>query len=218
MPKKTEGGDDASDARKRILNAAFEVFTERGYDATSTLDIAKRARVSKRELYSLVGNKRALLVAGITARSKRLQAPSDLPEPNDRESLAEALSSFGKQILREVTDSRVVAVFRLAIAEAVRAPEVARAVDSIGRDTVQSGLRHLMARAQTSGLIEGRPAELAEEFRALLWGNLMVNLLLGVTEQPGAREIAARAREATATFLQLHPSRSGSTKARLHGE
>jgi hypothetical protein len=46
----------------------------------------------------------------------------------------------------------------------------------------------------------------------------MFNLLLGVTEQPGAREIAARAREATATFLRLHPAPSGSTKARLHGE
>jgi AcrR family transcriptional regulator len=218
MPKENEEGDDATDARKRILGAAFEAFTERGYDATSTLDIATRARVSKRELYSLVGNKQALLVAGITARAKRLEAPADLPDPNDRESLAEALTSFGKQILREVTDPAVVAVFRLAIAEAVRAPEVARAVDSIGRDTVQSGLRRVMAKAETSGLIAGRPAELAEEFRALLWGNLMVDLLLGVTDQPGAREIAARAREATATFLQLHPSQSGSTKARLHSE
>src|SRR4051812_31896785 len=218
MRKETHEDDDATDARKRILDAAFETFTERGYEATSTLDIARRARVSKRELYSLVGNKRALLVAGITGRAKRLAAPADLQEPSDRESLAAALSSFGKQILREVTDPAVVAVFRLAIAEAVRAPEVALAVDSIGRDTVQSGLRHLLAKAETSGLIEGRPGELAEEFRALLWGNLMVDLLLGVTEQPGAREIAARAREATARFLQLHPSRSGSAKPRLHGE
>jgi AcrR family transcriptional regulator len=218
MPKETQEGGEATDARKRILKAAFEAFAERGYDATSTLDIATRARVSKRELYTLVGNKQALLVAGITARAKRLAAPADLPEPSDRESLAEALTAFGKQILREVTDPAVVAVFRLAIAEAVRAPEVARAVDSIGRDTVRSGLRQLMAKAETSGIIAGRPTELAEEFTALLWGNLMVNLLLGVTEQPGAREIAARARGATATFLQLHPSQSGGTKARLQRE
>jgi hypothetical protein len=33
----------------------------------------------------------------------------------------------------------------------------------------------------------------------------MVGLLLGVAERPGAHEIAARARDATAAFLQLHP-------------
>src|SRR5215467_7649224 len=48
---------DAAAVRGRILTAAFEVFQERGYAATSTLEIATRARVSKRELYALVGNK-----------------------------------------------------------------------------------------------------------------------------------------------------------------
>jgi hypothetical protein len=30
-------------------------------------------------------------------------------------------------------------------------------------------------------------------------------LLLGVAEQPNSREVEARARDATAAFLQLHP-------------
>jgi len=33
----------------------------------------------------------------------------------------------------------------------------------------------------------------------------MVSLLLGVTERPNSREIAARAHDAAAAFLQLHP-------------
>jgi hypothetical protein len=33
----------------------------------------------------------------------------------------------------------------------------------------------------------------------------MVSLLLGVAERPSPREVAARARDATAAFLQLHP-------------
>jgi hypothetical protein len=61
-----------------------------------------------------------------------------------------------------------------------------------------------MARAQTSRLLNGRPAELAEQFGGLLWGNMMVSLLLGVAERPNLRDIAARARDATAAFLQLH--------------
>jgi len=61
-----------------------------------------------------------------------------------------------------------------------------------------------MTQAQTAGLLDGRPADLAERFGGLLWGNLMISLLLGVAERPSSREIAARARDATAAFLQLH--------------
>jgi hypothetical protein len=61
-----------------------------------------------------------------------------------------------------------------------------------------------MGRAQASGLLNGRSADLAEQFGGLLWGNLMVSLLLGVVERPNSREVAARARDVTAAFLQLH--------------
>jgi hypothetical protein len=33
---------------------------------------------------------------------------------------------------------------------------------------------------------------------------LLISLLLGVAERPNLREVAARARDATAAFLQLH--------------
>ena len=196
--------EDAT-VRARILDAAFTVFMERGYAATSTLEIATRARVSKRELYALVGNKQEMLVACISARSRRLRVPADFPVAHDRETLAHVLASLGTQLVREITDPTVVAVFRLAIAEAVHAPEVAQTLDSIGREASRAALRQIMAQAQTSGLLIGRPAELADQFGGLLWGNLLVSLLLGVAEQPNSREVAARARDATAAFLTLHP-------------
>jgi AcrR family transcriptional regulator len=204
LQERPESRDD-SEARARILEAAFAAFMERGYAATSTLEIATRARVSKRELYALVGNKQEMLVACISARARRLQVPADLPMPRDRESLAQVLASFGTQLVREITDPTVIAVFRLAIAEAVNAPEVAQAVDSVGREASRKALRQIMAGAQASGLLTGQPAELAEQFGGLLWGTLMISLLLGVVERPNLRDVTARAREATAAFLQLHP-------------
>ncbi len=66
-------------------------------------------------------------------------------------------------------------------------------------------LREVMARALTSRLLTGPPAELAEQFGGLLWGTLMISLLLGVAERPSPRDVAARARDATTAFLQLHP-------------
>jgi len=201
VTERQEGGD--TEVRARILDAAFAAFMESGYAATSTLEIATRARVSKRELYALVGNKQEMLVACISARARRFRVPADFPVPHDRETLAQVLASLGTQLVREITDPTVIAVFRLAIAEAVHAPEVAQALDSIGREASRAALRQIMARAQASGLLIGRPAELAEQFGGLLWGNLLVSLLLGVAERPNSREVAARARDATAAFLKL---------------
>jgi AcrR family transcriptional regulator len=200
--------------RERILDAAFSAFMASGFAETSTLEIATRARVSKRELYALVGSKQDMLVACIGARAKRLQVPADLPEPHDRETLARVLTAFGTQLLREVSDPTVVAVFQLAIAEAVRAPEVARTLHDIGVEAGRAALREIMTRAQSARLLSGKPAEMAEHFSGLLWGNLMMSLLLRVTDRPSPREIARRASAATAAFLQLYPQPNQAETAR----
>jgi AcrR family transcriptional regulator len=192
--------------RERILGAAFSAFMEAGYAATSTLEIATRARVSKRELYALVGNKQQMLEACVRERAGRLRAPADLPEPRDRDTLERVLVAFGTQLLRKTTDPVVVAVFRLAIAEAVRAPEVASTLDSLGHRASRDALAAIMADARSHGLLAGDPPALAEQFAGLLWGSLMVRLLLRVTEPPGPAEIAARARDAATAFLRLHPA------------
>jgi AcrR family transcriptional regulator len=211
MSKRRQEGNSETKVRERILKAAFAAFTKSGYVTASTLEIATRARVSKRELYALVGNKQEMLIACIRERARRLGVPADLPVPRDRQTLAQVLASFGTNLIREVSDPTVIAVFRLAISELAQAPEVARALDSIGREAGRSALRKIMAQAQASGLLTGRPAELAEQFAGLLWRDLMVSLLLGVAERPAPREIARRARDAAAAFMQLHPR---STRAR----
>ena len=205
LSKRRQEGGDETVLRERILDAAFAAFMKRGYAAASMLEIATRARVSKRELYTLVGNKQEMLIACISERAKRFDVPGDLPTLNGRETLEQVLTSFGTKLVREVSDPAVIAVFRLAIAEVVQAPEVARALDSIGRETSRAALRKIMAQAQASGLLIGRPAELAQQFAGLLWRDLQVSLLLGVAERPSPREIARRARDAAAAFLQLHP-------------
>jgi AcrR family transcriptional regulator len=197
--------DGSAEARERILTAAFEAFVERGYAATSTLEIATRAQVSKRELYALVGNKQKMLITAIGQRAKRLGPPANMPTMRNRAALAQVLTAFGIQTVREVSDPAVVAVFRLAIAEAVQAPEVARTLDSVGREASRAALRHIMSESRAAGLIAGRPADLAEQFSGLLWRDLMISLLLGVAQRPNPRAIEARAHDATEAFLRLHP-------------
>ena len=190
--------------RRRILDAAFSTFIDAGYAATTMLEIARRAHVSKRELYAVVGNKQEMLATCIRERSQRLRPPADLPEPHDRASLEGALVAVGSGLLRETTQDTVVAAFRLAIAEAVHAPEVAAALDQYGRRTGRAALTAITTRARDHGLLVGDPAEMAERFSALLWGDLMTSLLLRVADPPDPEEIARRATGATAALVRLY--------------
>src|SRR5271165_836606 len=103
ISKRQEGKDETA-VRERILEAAFAEFMKNGYATASMLEIATRARVSKRELYALVGNKQKMLIACISERAKRFDVPTDLPVGRDRETLEQVLTSFGTKLVREISD------------------------------------------------------------------------------------------------------------------
>jgi AcrR family transcriptional regulator len=197
---------DETPVRRRIIEAAFSAFMERGFAETSTLEIATRARASKRELYALFGSKQGVLIACIGERARRFEMPADLPEPRDRETLVRVLAAFGSKLLREVSDPVVITVFRLAIAEALRTPEVARALNAAGLEASRAALREIMGRARANGLLDGQPAGMAEQFAGLLWGNRMLGLLLRVAERPTERECIRRAEAAASALLRLYPA------------
>jgi AcrR family transcriptional regulator len=198
--------------QERILGAAFKAFTEDGYAETSTLDIARRAKISKRDLYANFGSKQAVLVACIKSRADRMRLPPDLPTPRSRQMLASTLTAFATNIVREVSHPSVIATFRLAIAEATRSPEIAQALDVAGRDATRKALAELLQNAQSNGLIgPGEPSQMATQYLGLLWENLMVGLLLGVAASPEPVEAEERATRATAAFMHLHsdPTKAG---------
>lgn len=196
---------EPDDVRERIVNAAFWTFMELGYAGASTLEIATRAKVSKRELYAHFENKRALLEAGIKERSLQMRLPLDLAEPANAEALAQTLRAYGRSLLSGVTDPDVLAVHRLAIAEATRSPELAQTLDANGRGATRAAFLSTLKKAQKRDLIKaGDPDQLASVYHGLLWGDLMSRLLLRVVESPGAKEIARRAERATEMFLKLY--------------
>jgi AcrR family transcriptional regulator len=191
--------------RDRIFTAAFELFTENGYAATSTLEIATRAQVSKRELYALFGNKQALLAACIANQAARVRVPPDLPSVGDRAALAQALIHIGTTVLQEICGPTVITMFRLAIAEAQRSPEVARTLDRAGRQAVRSMVGQVVQQAYSLGLLGGGDVgEMTGQFLALLFSDTMLTLLLRVRETPTRAEARRRSEAAVTAFLTLH--------------
>ncbi len=192
-------------ARERILSAAMDLFMEHGFAATTTLEIATRAGVSKREIYAQVGNKEEMLAICVAERGRRMRLPLNFPAPKDREGLRTALRLYGATMLREVTDPAVVGVFRLGIAEAKRSPAIAQSILSGGRGPARAALHGLLEPAQGAGLIAAGDLEaMNSHFHALLWGDLMVWVLLGAVKSPTAKEIERRAEDAASLFMTLY--------------
>ena len=196
---------DLEPRRRSILEAAYHVLVERGYAGASTLEIATRARVSKRELYAEFGSKSGILRALIAATAARMQLPLATAEILDRDDLAAALESYGTTALGELTSPHVVAINRLAVAEAGRSSEMGDILEDTGREPNRKALIDLLAKAQAAGVLgPGEPAAIAGEYFSLLMGDLMYRLLLGVVPRPEPKEISKRARAATQLILALH--------------
>jgi len=206
----------SSPIRDRVLEAAFTLFREHGFSSTSMLDIVTRARVSKRDLYALFNNKHALLAACITERAERTRRPLEpaTPVPPTRDALTTLLVELGLSILKTVCHPDVLTVFRLAVAESDRAPEIGRTLDSSGRQANQKALTELVRKAQARGLVlAGDPAVLAGRYFVVLWEDL----LMRVREAPAEREIEARARAATETLTGAEPAAGGQRKRTVRG-
>jgi AefR-like transcriptional repressor, C-terminal domain len=133
--------------------------------------------------------------------------PPDLPSVEDRATLAQALTQIGTTVLQEICVPPVITMFRLAIAEAQRSPEVARALDRTGRQAVRSAVGRVMQQAYSLGLLGGGDVgDMAGQFLALLMSDMIINLLLRVRETPTRAEVRRRSEAAVTAFLTLHPT------------
>lgn len=193
-----------ADARARILGAAFGAFMENGYRRTSTLDIATRAKVSKRDLYALVGNKQEILRACVATRARRMAPAGALPAPASRQAAIETLTRFGATLIAELCHPAVIGIHRLAISEGKDSPELGREIARTGEAT-RAALARFLADAQAGGLVgEGDPARMADLFLDLVaapW--MMLRILIG-GDAPSPQQARRRAAAAAEAFARLH--------------
>lgn len=197
--------DEARAARRKaILEAAGAVFFERGFEAATTLEIAKRARTSKRALYDLFGSKDVLLAALIRESSKQMEAPLELRAPQSRDALLETLRQFGRRFLEQLFHPHRTAMYRLAIAEMFRSGKVARGLEDAGRRPVVAALQRMLVVAGENGLL--RPADvelLTTAFFGILIGGIHMQVLLGLEEAAVRDTIQQRVDQAVEVLGRL---------------
>ena len=140
-------GDRNEDHRARILIAAAESFLKRGFEETSTADIARQARVSKRELYSNFRDKRDILAAVITQLQSEIQSQANVSWSSG-DDLRSVLTEAGTRILEFINSEKFGKLFRIVAAESFRDPVSAEKFYALGpgagRDKTASFLRRHM--------------------------------------------------------------------------
>ena len=89
-----------------MLEAACELFLERGFGGTSMGDVVARSGGSLATLYATFGSKEKLFEAIVEEVSAQLLAPLDAPEFESKP-LDEALCRLGEAFLSHLLDPRV---------------------------------------------------------------------------------------------------------------
>jgi AcrR family transcriptional regulator len=179
--------------RGEILRVAAKLFFEKGYEATTTRDIATLAKTSKRTVYAEFPSKEMILRALIGGSTAEITEAIDLELPATREDLLATLRAFASHFLRLVLEQRRLNMTRLAIAESLRSPEIGKEMESMGRHKVSASVERVLRHAAAQGLIRGPDIELMmNAYFYVLLGNLQIGILLGTEPPPSEATLAKR--------------------------
>lgn len=168
-----------SEERKlRILEAAERVFIRIGYGAASMEAIACTAGMSKKSVYALFADKRAVFAELISHVDTEAGVNQGLQEVKTREDLLKQLRSIGEFVVAH----RQVELTRLVISEAKQCPELA---EEFYKRIIQNADRSLTDAIRS---FSKRHDDVAELLSALI-GNLHLRALLGA--KPLSRKAVA---------------------------
>jgi AcrR family transcriptional regulator len=93
----TARAEASAERRRRILEAAYEVFGARRYDDVTLAEVAARAGTSERTVYRLFGTKKRLLSSFLREIAPGVRPPPDPTLQNDSRAFVRAMVDFYEQ-------------------------------------------------------------------------------------------------------------------------
>ncbi len=174
-------GPEREERRDQILDAAVRLFLEHGYGGVSLDRLAADAKVTKRTIYTYVGDKTAVFTAVVSRLNREV-----LPEGR-----AADLESLAVRLVLTLHSDVAIGLHRMVIAEARQFPELAESFYAAGP------LRYIEALEELLGASVGTKAE---QLFALLLGERHRRRLLGLDPAPSRAEADAHAQEALASL------------------
>lgn len=169
--------DELERRKLKVMEVATDMFVNRGYAATTLLDIAKVAGVATRTLYQHFGDKEAIFQEVIFARDT---AKIDKPEFEAGDDLVSALRKAAQYSSQVALRERSIELMRLMIAESARFPELMSSVATAIFSRFTRNVAQLFRQLAENGLIpEGDHDQSAELFIDLMLGQRTVMIYFG---------------------------------------
>ena len=161
-----------------ILDAARDVFLERGYGETSMDVVARAAGVSKATVYALFTSKDRLFATVIEREGDHKTAVVDA---SGGAAVADVLSRFAIDAAALLLSVSNTAMSRTVSSEAIRYPEVGRLFYANGPDRLIGRLAGYLGLAMNRGELRRADARLAAaQFLAVIVADLQLRLAMGL--------------------------------------
>ncbi|MGQ0617706.1 MAG: TetR/AcrR family transcriptional regulator [Acidimicrobiia bacterium] len=194
------------DRRKHYLEVALDLFAAHGFHGVSIDQLVAAAGGSKATLYRYFSSKEELFEAIIADLTDATISDRSVDELADL-GLEEGLRAIGQATARAALSEQATVLFRLAVGEYVRFPELAQAMFERGPAVSYARLREFIARRVAAGEIQvDDPQIAAEQFLGGVIGHLQLRRALG-QDPTGPSQITARVEAGVKTFLAAYRAR-----------
>ncbi|MET0808718.1 MAG: TetR/AcrR family transcriptional regulator [Pseudoxanthomonas sp.] len=186
---------------ERFLDAATEVFTEKGYQHARLSEIVARAGGSLATLYRVFGDKEGLAHAIIQRRLHDLSARlQDLNlsglSPED------ALRQAAERIADGMCTAESVVIHRIVIGEGQSFPGMRDWFFDHAVAAVRTSLAEYFEQEMAAGRLKLASSSLAaSQFFMMLFGDLVIRISSGNLKDPDPQELRSYAQNAVELFL-----------------
>jgi len=213
-PKRTDPEAVEADERfNRIAAASLEVFSEFSFRDATTDEIARRARVSKRDIYARFPSKHDILLAVIslvlqTNEDRLIQVVALTQEST---SLRDRLEVIGLALINEVLSLATGSLIRIVSSESMGQPQIgvlyfekwyvrrAELISRLLERYVGHASEHLGAHRSRES------SQAAEHFLALVTHLPQMTTSVGMRETWNSKRVQAHVKSGVECFLNAYP-------------
>jgi TetR/AcrR family transcriptional repressor of mexJK operon len=187
--------------RQQILDAAVNLFTEKGYASTSMDLIAKNADVSKQTVYSHFGSKDELFSASVAYKCESLNIVDlSLTDLTDPQAL---LCKLAKDFIDIITSKEACAVHKICVFESTTYPQVSDIFYKAGPLKITNEVSLLMAKLDKQKILAiENPRHAALQFLNMMKGELWTQIEFNIKERITPEDVEKYLRESVAFFIR----------------
>jgi TetR/AcrR family transcriptional regulator, mexJK operon transcriptional repressor len=206
-PSKSAGPGRPKDLEKRaaILEAAKNLFPQRGFEGVSMDAIAAEAGVSKLTVYSHFKDKEALFSEAVKCRCEQ-QLPHDLFEIRPGTGpVRDALLKIGHGFSALCTSPEAVGLYRMMSARAQTDSQLSLLFYEAGPKRTLAEFEAFLRQANAAGALDvPDPTRAAQHFFAMLKGELHTRLVVGCCDSVDEAERCAHVDSVVELFMRAY--------------